>query len=152
MLSYQIGQVLASSMHLGRYMWPAFHRCFSDGASSNRSFYKMHRHLSTKNIFNPRRYMWFFVDALHLMKTTRNCLYYSSRGKHARLLWNNGKLIVRKNFIKVAEDQVSLKFMVKLTDEHIRLHSYPSIRLRVRVWATFYNQSTQSPMLLRNYV
>ena len=51
----------------------------SDGVSSNRSFYKMHRNLSrsesevvyrTANIFNPGRYIWFFADASHLMKTT----------------------------------------------------------------------------------
>ena len=72
----------------------------SDGASSNRSFYKMHRHLSksesevvyrTENIFHPGRYIWFFADAPHLMKTTRNCVYHSGSGKHTRLRWNNGK-------------------------------------------------------------
>ena len=112
----------------------------SDGASSNRSFYKMHRHLSksesevvyrTENIFHPGRFILFFADAPHLMKTTRNCVYHSGSGKHTRLLWNNGKGIVWKHFIKVVEDQLSLKFMVKLTDEHIRLNSYSAMNVRL---------------------
>ena len=112
----------------------------SDGASSNRSFYKMHRNLSrsesevvycTENIFYPGRYIWFFADAPHLMKTTRNCVYHSGNGKHTRLLWNNGKEIVWKHFTKCVEDQLSLKFMVKLTDEHIRLNSYSAMNVRL---------------------
>ena len=68
----------------------------SDGASSNRSFYKMHRHLSrnesevvyrTENIFNSGRCICFFADAPHLMKTTRNCVYHSGSGKAPLELW-----------------------------------------------------------------
>ena len=61
----------------------------SDGASPNRKFYKMHHLLDEKdesevivhrttNLFAAtQRYIWFFADAPHLMKTTRNCLYHS---------------------------------------------------------------------------
>ena len=85
----------------------------------------------TENIFYPGRYIWFFADAPHLMKTTRNCVYHSGNGKHTRLLWNNGKEIVWKHFTKCVEDQLSLKFMVKLTDEHIRLNSYSAMNVRL---------------------
>ena len=59
----------------------------SDGASPNRKFYRMHSLMDDKidsnithrtiNIFAPRRYIWFFADAPHLMKTTRNCIFHS---------------------------------------------------------------------------
>ena len=59
----------------------------SDGASPNRSFYRMHYLMDGKidcdvthrtiNIFAPQRYIWFFADAPHLMKTTRNCIFHS---------------------------------------------------------------------------
>ena len=112
----------------------------SDGAPSNRSFFKMHKQMSridsevvyrTENIFHPGRYIWFFADAPHLMKTARNCIYHSGNGKHSRLLWNDGKEIVWKHFIKIVDDQLSLKFMVKLTEEHIRLNPYSAMNVRL---------------------
>ena len=61
----------------------------SDGASPNRKFYRMHAMMDGKdnapvvnrtiNIYAPHRYIWFFADAPHLMKTTRNCIYISFR-------------------------------------------------------------------------
>lgn len=49
----------------------------SDGASSNRRFYKLcldggasHK---TRNPFDPNRHVYFFCDAPHLLKTARNC-------------------------------------------------------------------------------
>ena len=65
------------------------------------------------------------------MKITRNCVYHSGSGKHTRLLWNYGKEIVWKHFIKIVEDQLSLKFMVKLNDEHIKLNSYSAMNVRL---------------------
>ena len=61
----------------------------SDGASPNRKFYRMHTFLDGKNnghvvhrtinLFAPNRYIWFFADGPHLMKTTRNCIYHSGK-------------------------------------------------------------------------
>ena len=61
----------------------------SDGASCNRKFYKMHDMLDGKggadvvhrtiNLFALDRYIWFFSDAPHLLKTTRNCVYHSGK-------------------------------------------------------------------------
>ena len=54
---------------------------FSDGATPNRKFYRIHTFIDpligdvknvtykTVNIFNPERYIYFFVDAPHLIKT-----------------------------------------------------------------------------------
>ena len=59
----------------------------SDGASQNRTFYRMHSGLDdhpdadvvykTVNLFAPDRYIYFIADAPHLMKTARNALYHS---------------------------------------------------------------------------
>ena len=59
----------------------------SDGASANRKFYRMHEMMDgqistevtyrTINLFATDRFIWFFADAPHLMKTLRNCLYHS---------------------------------------------------------------------------
>lgn len=53
----------------------------SDGAPTNRKFHRIHRALSglpndkivyrTQNIFAANRYIWFFANASHLMKATR---------------------------------------------------------------------------------
>lgn len=65
----------------------------ADGASTNRSFFHMHKALSnnndnvchcTVNLYAPERYIYFFADASHLIKTTRNCLYYSGNGSCTR--------------------------------------------------------------------
>ena len=59
-----------------------------DGASPNRKFYRMHEQISnadgdcsvvyrTINLHSPGRYIWFFADPPHLMKTTRNCIAHS---------------------------------------------------------------------------
>ena len=59
----------------------------SDGALPNRKFYRMHEQMSntddssvvyrTINLYSPGRYIWFFADPSHLMKTTRNCIAHS---------------------------------------------------------------------------
>ena len=59
----------------------------SDGALPNRKFYWMHEQMSntddssvvyhTINLYLPGRYIWFFGDPSHLMKTTRNCIAHS---------------------------------------------------------------------------
>lgn len=66
----------------------------SDEASPNRRFYRMHKALDdnadgevcyhTKNLYARNRYIYFFSDAPHLIKTTRNCLYSSGHGKCTR--------------------------------------------------------------------
>ena len=59
----------------------------ADGASPNRSFFRMHSMMDDKvnpdvvhrtiNVFAPHRFIWFFADAPHLMKTARNCVFHS---------------------------------------------------------------------------
>ena len=66
----------------------------SDGASPNRRLYRMHKPLDnnaeddlcyqTINLYAPQRYIYFFSNAPHLVKTTRNCLYSSGHGSCTR--------------------------------------------------------------------
>ena len=59
----------------------------NDGASANRKLFNLHRQLAsgvesdvvykTPNVFAMSRFIYFFADSPHLMKTTRNCLYNS---------------------------------------------------------------------------
>ena len=66
----------------------------SDGASPNRRFYRLHKPLDgdadgdvcyrTINLYAPHRYVYFFSDAPHLVKTVRNCLKSSESGSCTR--------------------------------------------------------------------
>ena len=71
----------------------------SDGASPNRRLYRMHKPLDnnaeddicyrTINLYAPHRYIYFFSDVPHLVKTTRNCLYSSGHGSCTRYVLGN---------------------------------------------------------------
>ena len=116
----------------------------SDGASSNRSFIKMHKSMSnitetdivyrTINLYHPQRYICFFADTPHLMKTTRNCMYHSGSGTgKTRLMWNDGKEIIWSHIVKAVQDDEnkSLKLISKLREEHIRLNPYSKMNVRL---------------------
>eukprot|EP00794_Sanderia_malayensis_P011654 gene11654-12853_t len=106
-----------------------------DGASSNRKFFKMHEKLSgetndsvtygTVNLYAPDRYLWFFADAPHLIKTARNCLYHSGNNK-PRLMWMNGKHLMWSDLCQIVNDDIAngLKICPKLTKEHTELTLY----------------------------
>ena len=53
------------------------------------------------NVFNPERYIYFFADAPHLIKTARNCLYHSGSGRCTRNMWNNQKYIIWNHVAKI---------------------------------------------------
>ena len=64
----------------------------SDGALPNRTFYRMHDEQMSNtddssvvyrsiNLYTPGRYIWFFADPPHFMKTTRK-MYTSFRYEH----------------------------------------------------------------------
>lgn len=68
-----------------------------DGASPNRKFFHMHSVFSdevndtdvvykTKNLFCSDRYIYFFSDAPHLVKTAHNCLSNSGSGNQTRYM------------------------------------------------------------------
>ena len=78
-----------------------------DGASTNRKFFSLYKGLDgnshtddvyhTKNIFIPNRFIYFFSDTPHLLKTARNCLLNSGSALCSRYMWNNDKYLIWKH-------------------------------------------------------
>ncbi|XP_066918173.1 uncharacterized protein [Clytia hemisphaerica] len=75
----------------------------ADGASINRRFFQMNRDpddtssivYKVKNQYaDSDRYIYFFSDPPHLMKTARNCLWSSGADFSSRLLWNSGDYLL----------------------------------------------------------
>ena len=117
--------------------------CVSDGASANRKFYKMHATADddndgiphkTLNPFCNERYIYFFADAPHLMKTLRNCMYHSGYGDRAtRLMWNDGKEILWSHVFRLAQDELDrdIKLAPKLTMEHVNLSPFSKMNVKL---------------------
>ena len=81
-----------------------------DSASPNRRFFRLHKDTDgdaetdvtyrTINFFAPDRFVYFFSDPSHLVKTARNCLYNSCFGQAIRYMWNGGKYVVWQYIIQ----------------------------------------------------
>lgn len=115
----------------------------SHGVSPNRGFYRLHKPLDgdsgidvcyrTINLFAPHRFICFMSDALHLIKTTWNCLYHSGSGTCTRYMWNDGLFILWKRIAQLFYQDIDngLKFLPKLTYDHINLSSYSVVRVNL---------------------
>ena len=115
----------------------------SDGASSNRKFYELHAALvgedysvdvihRTINLLAPSRYIYFFSDAPHLLKTSRNCLFNSGTGKHSRLMWNGCDMIWNHiSSLYYADLDQDLHQLPKLTPDHINLTSFSKMKVNL---------------------
>ena len=115
----------------------------SDGASPNRRFYRLHKPLDgdadgdvcycTVNLYAPHRYVYFFSDAPHLVKTTRNCLKSSGSGSNTRYMWNNGQYILWQHITEIFYQDIDsgLKLLPKLTYEHVNLNAYSVMRVNL---------------------
>ena len=114
----------------------------ADGTSPNRRFFRLHKALAdvqgdvcyrTKNLYAPHRYIYFFSDAPHLIKTTRNCLMHSRATKGTRYMWNNGLYVLWQDITSmVYEDFDSgLKLLPRLTYEHVNLTAYSVMRVNL---------------------
>ena len=84
--------------------------------------YKVH------NIFATTRFIYFFADACHLMKTARNCLYNSGSGSCSSLMWNNGRYLMFKH---IADQEFALHTLPKLSLDHIVLTSYSKMNVKL---------------------
>eukprot|EP00794_Sanderia_malayensis_P012456 gene12456-13744_t len=87
------------------------------------------------NLFAPDRYMFFFSDAPHLMKTARNNLSNSGSGKSSRLLWNSGQHIIWNHMKHIYEEDLDcgLKLLPKLTSDHVNITPYSAMRVHLAV-------------------
>ena len=114
-----------------------------DGASPNRRFFRLHKEIDggankdvvyrTVNLYSPDRFIYFFSDAPHLVKTARNCLYNSGFGLSTRYMWNDGDFIIWQHIIQLYNDDLEngLKLLPRITADHIRLTSYSVMRVNL---------------------
>jgi hypothetical protein len=144
--SYQLMPIFwkaVSVLELSCNLWVC--AAVSDGASANRKFYDLHVGLvgsdcstdvvhKTVNLFDPSRFIYFFSDAPHLVKTARNCLFNSGLGKHTRLMWN-GMELMWNHIAQLyhADMEQSLYQLPKLTPEHINLTSFSKMKVNLAV-------------------
>ena len=114
-----------------------------DGATPNRIFFGMHKQIDGNagksvtyravNLYARHRFIYFLSDAPHLLKTARNCLFSSGRGKNVRYMWNDGFDIIWPQINKMYEEDkaTGLHLLPKLTIEHIELKSYSKMRVNL---------------------
>ena len=114
----------------------------ADGASPNRKFFRLHKALGdvqcdvcycTKNLYAPHRYIYFFSDAPHLIKTTRNCPMHLGATKGTRYTWNDGQYVLWQHITSMVYEDFNngLKLLPKLTYEHINLNAYSVMRVKL---------------------
>ena len=114
----------------------------NDGASPNRKLFNLHTEmvenvncdvvLKTLNLFaTSRRFIYFFVDSPHLIKTARNCLYNSGSGTCSRFMWNDGRYLLFRHIADLFYKDQALHVLPKLTLEHIVLTSYSKMKVNL---------------------
>ena len=87
----------------------------------------------TRSLFaTDERYVYFFSDLPHLVKTARNCLYNSGSGKCTRYMWNSGFHLLWSHISNFYNENLNygLKLVPKLTYEHISLSPYSVMNVR----------------------
>ena len=112
------------------------------GASPNRKFFHLHAKLATDlecdvvyetpNLFAVSRYIYFFADSPHLIKTARNCLYNSGSGSCSRYMWKDGKYLLWTHIASLyySDQEFALHTLPKLTLDHIVLTSYSKMKVQ----------------------
>ena len=118
----------------------------SDGASSNRTMYRMHAKMNntnsdkgviykTKNIHaDDNRDIFFMCDQPHILKTARNNIVHSGfDSKFSKLLWNNGHYITWSHIYNLMTEDLEcgLQLCPKITSEHINLTSFSVMNVRL---------------------
>ena len=132
---------VVSTLELSLDLWVV--ALVNDGASPNRKLFILHVKLAidrkcdvvykTINLFAPSRFIYFFADVPHLMKTARNCLYNSCSGSRSRLMWNDGQYLLFKHIADIfyRDQAVALHVLPKLTLEHIVLTSFSKMKVKL---------------------
>ena len=83
-------------------------------------------------IYAKYRYIYFFCDAPHLVKTARNCLSHSRSGG-SRYMWNDGMSIIWEHICQLYYQDIDngLKLLPRLTNDHVHLSSYGVMRVNL---------------------
>ena len=133
-LFWRIVSVLEMSLNL----WVC--TAVNDGASPNREFFRLHSHLAadvkcdvvykTPNVFAMSRFIYFFADSPHLMKTARNCLYDSGYGSSSRYMWNDDNHLLFRHIADLfyGDQEFGLHTLPKY---HIVLTSYSKMKVKL---------------------
>ena len=119
----------------------------SDGASSNRTFYRMYSKLQkveelschrvvykTLNTFSDEvRYIYFICDPPHIIKTARNNLSHSNFGISSPLLWNDGYYLTWDHISTIVSEDLECGLMLcpNLSSQHINLTPYSVMNIRL---------------------
>ena len=116
----------------------------NDGASPDRKLFNLHTELvddpncdvvfKTINLFTTsQRFIYFFADSPHLMKTARNCLYNSGSGTCSRFMWNDGRHLLFRHIADLfyKDQSAALHVLPKLTLEHIVLNSFSKMKVKL---------------------
>ena len=119
----------------------------NDGASPNRKFFELHSMFMSdvenevvsdvvykvNNLFAMDRFIFFFPDACHLIKTARNCLYNSGSGSRSRLMWNNGSYLLFRHIADLfySNQEFALHVLPKLSLDHIVLTPYSKMKVKL---------------------
>ena len=100
-----------------------------DGNADKPVVYRAVNHFSR----DIMRYIYFFADIPHLIKTLRNCLSNSGSGRATRYMWNSGLFILWSHIAQLYYEDLDsgLKMLTKLTNDHICLRSYSVMNVRL---------------------
>ena len=88
----------------------------------------------SENLFSKeKRYIHFFADAPHLIKTVLNCLSNSGSGHCTRFMWNSGFFVLWSHIstLYYQDLECGLKMLNKLTSDHINLTPFSVTRVRL---------------------
>ena len=67
------------------------------------------------------------------MKTARNCLYNSGKGRYTRYMWKNSMFIIWNHISDIFYEnrECGLHILPKLSNEHIKLTPYSKMNARL---------------------
>ena len=102
-----------------------------DGNSGQTFVYRTQNPYAT----SPDRFIWFYGDPPHCMKTARNCISKSGKSNSSRRLWNNGLEILWEHITSLHNENLNfgIKLVSKLTSDYVHLTSYSVMNVRLAV-------------------
>lgn len=129
-----------------------------DGASSNRSLFKMHEQIGldfenvtycTRNRYDRRRFIYYICDVPHLLKTVRNNLENSHGHLNSKHLVKDQQSFKWSHIVSTVNEDKSMQLnrLVKIKEEHI--HLSPQLRMRVKLASQVLSSSMANAMLAR---
>lgn len=80
-----------------------------------------------------QRFIYFFADSPHLMKTARNYSYNSGSGTCSRFMWNDGRHLLFRHIADLfyKDQSAALHVLPKLALEHIVLNSFSKMKVKL---------------------